>query len=56
MDYNKEINKSGLSNMGDNCNNSEDSRYVNIGNISDKEISGKIVFRISPRSEWGFVK
>ena len=42
--------------MGDNCNNSEDSRYVNIGNISDKEISGKIVFRISPRSEWGFVK
>ena len=42
--------------MGDNCNNSEDSRYVNIGNISEKEISGKIVFRISPRSEWGFVK
>ena len=42
--------------MGDNCNNSEDSRYVNIGNISEKEISGKIVFRISPRSKWGFVK
>lgn len=42
--------------MGDNCNNSEDSRYVNIGNISDKEISGRIFFRISPRSEFGFVK
>ena len=42
--------------IGDNCNNSEDSRYVNIGNISDKEISGKIFFRISPRSEWGFIE
>lgn len=39
--------------MGDNCNNSEDSRYVNIGNISIKEISGRISYRISPRSEWG---
>ena len=42
--------------IGDNCNNSEDSRYVNIGNISEKEISGKVFFRISPRSEIGFVK
>lgn len=42
--------------MGDNCNNSEDSRYVNIGNISKKEISGKVFFRISPRSDFGFVK
>lgn len=42
--------------MGDNCNNSEDSRFVNIGNISDKEISGKVFFRISPRSELGFIK
>ncbi len=42
--------------MGDNCNNSEDSRYVNIGNISNKEISGKVFFRISPRSEIGFIK
>lgn len=41
--------------MGDNCNNSEDSRYVNIGNLSVKEIRGKIVFRISPRSKWGSV-
>lgn len=42
--------------IGDNCNNSEDSRYVNIGNISEKEICGKVVFRISPKSELGFVK
>ncbi len=42
--------------LGDNCNNSEDSRYVNIGNISKKEISGKIVFRILPRNEIGIVK
>lgn len=42
--------------IGDNCNNSEDSRYVNIGNISEKEISGRVVFRISPRNKWGFVK
>ncbi len=42
--------------MGDNCNNSEDSRYVNIGNVSRKEISGKIIFRISPRDKFGKVK
>ena len=42
--------------MGDNCNNSEDSRYVNIGNISEKEISGKVFFRILPRSEIGVIK
>lgn len=42
--------------MGDNCNNSEDSRYVNIGNISEKEISGKVFFRISPKSEFGTVE
>lgn len=42
--------------MGDNCNNSEDSRYVNIGNISKKEISGRVFFRISPRNNFGFVK
>lgn len=42
--------------MGDNCNNSEDSRYVNIGNISEKEISGKVFFRIAPRSGFGSIK
>lgn len=42
--------------MGDNCNNSEDSRYVNIGNIAEKEITGKVFFRISPRNEFGKLK
>lgn len=42
--------------IGDNCNNSEDSRYINIGSISKKEISGKITFRIAPRTEFGFIK
>lgn len=39
--------------LGDNCNNSEDSRYVNIGNVSKKELKGKVFYRISPRSKWG---
>ena len=39
--------------LGDNCNNSEDSRYVNIGNISVKEIYGRVSFRIAPRNDWG---
>ena len=42
--------------IGYNCNNSEDSRYVNIGNISKKEISGKVIFRIAPRDAIGFIK
>ncbi len=42
--------------MGDNCNNSEDSRYVNIGNISMKEISGKVFFRVSPRGKFGKIQ
>ena len=42
--------------LGDNCNNSEDSRYVNVGNVLEKEISGKIVYRISPRNEWGKIE
>lgn len=42
--------------LGDNCNNSEDSRYVNIENISEKEISGKVFYRVSPKSEIGKVE
>lgn len=38
--------------MGDNCNNSEDSRFVNIGNISDKEISGKVFFESLHAVNW----
>lgn len=42
--------------MGDNVNNSEDSRYTNVGNISKTEITGKIVRILLPRSDKGKVK
>lgn len=34
--------------MGDNWNNSEDSRFVSIGNVNKENIIGRIWFRISP--------
>ena len=42
--------------LGDNRNNSEDSRYGDIGNISKKYIVGKIWFTISPKDKIGFLK
>ena len=42
--------------MGDNVNNSEDSRYTNVGNISKTEITGKVVSIVLPRSDKGKVK
>ena len=43
--------------LGDNRNNSEDSRYANIGNIKKDYIIGKAWFRIAPFSEiWISVK
>ena len=41
--------------LGDNRNNSEDSRYANIGNIKKDYIIGKAWFRIAPFSEIGFL-
>ena len=41
--------------LGDNRNNSEDSRYANIGNIKKKHIIGKAWFRVVPWSEFGFI-
>ena len=41
--------------LGDNRNNSEDSRYANIGNIKKDYIIGKAWFRIAPLSELGFL-
>ena len=41
--------------LGDNRNNSEDSRYANIGNIKKEYIIGKVWFRVSPWSEFGFL-
>ena len=42
--------------LGDNRNNSEDSRFSDIGNISKKYIVGKLWFTVSPRSKMGFIK
>lgn len=41
--------------LGDNRNNSEDSRYANIGNIKKEYIVGKAWFKIHPWSELGFL-
>lgn len=42
--------------MGDNCNNSEDSRFSNVGNVLDTEILGKVVYRISPSETRGKIE
>lgn len=41
--------------LGDNRNNSEDSRYANIGNVKKEYIVGKAWFVISPFSKFGFL-
>nr|WP_288720759.1 signal peptidase I [uncultured Blautia sp.] len=42
--------------FGDNRNNSEDSRFSDIGNISKKYIVGKVWFTVSPKNKIGFIK
>ena len=42
--------------LGDNRNNSEDSRYANIGNVKKEYIIGKAWFVVSPYSEFGFLE
>ena len=42
--------------LGDNRNNSEDSRYANIGNIKREYIIGKAWFVISTGYRFGFIK
>ncbi|MBO4591343.1 MAG: signal peptidase I [Eubacterium sp.] len=39
--------------IGDNTSNSEDSRYVNFGNVQKSEIKGKIIYRILPKERRG---
>lgn len=41
--------------LGDNRNNSEDSRYANIGNVNIKHIRGKAWLRVAPYSEFGLL-
>ena len=41
--------------LGDNRNNSEDSRYANIGNVKKDYIIGKAWFRVSPWKKFGFI-
>lgn len=42
--------------LGDNRNNSEDSRYANIGNVKKEYIVGKAWFIVSPLKDFGFDK
>ena len=42
--------------LGDNRNNSEDSRYGDIGTVKKRYIVGKVWFTISPLSKIGFMK
>lgn len=41
--------------LGDNRNNSEDSRFVDMGTIKEKNIIGKLWFIISPKERFGFI-
>ena len=42
--------------MGDNRDNSEDSRFESIGNMKRKELTGKVWIRIAPFARFGFLK
>lgn len=42
--------------LGDNINNSEDSRFINVGNINKKDILGKVVSIYKPKKSRGKVK
>lgn len=41
--------------LGDNRNNSEDSRYANIGNVKKEYMIGKAWFIVSPYQKFGFI-
>ena len=41
--------------LGDNRNNSEDSRYGDIGRVNKKYITGKLWFQIWPKKDIGLL-
>ncbi len=41
--------------LGDNCENSEDSRFVSVGNVKKKDIIGKAWLILFPRNHMGFL-
>ncbi|MCR5214471.1 MAG: signal peptidase I, partial [Eubacterium sp.] len=42
--------------IGDNTSNSEDSRFINYGNVQKSEIKGKVIYRIYPKEDRGVLK
>ena len=42
--------------LGDNRNNSEDSRFADVGLVDEDVIEGKVWYVLSPTSHRGFVK
>ena len=42
--------------LGDNRNNSTDSRWADVGNINREDIVGKVILRIYPLSDFGIIK
>ncbi|WP_099467658.1 signal peptidase I [Konateibacter massiliensis] len=42
--------------LGDNRNNSEDSRFAETGNVNIDDIAGKAWFRIAPKNKIGFIE
>ena len=42
--------------LGDNRNDSEDSRYADVGLVNADYIEGKVYFRIAPYANMGFIK
>lgn len=42
--------------LGDNRDNSEDSRFANVGNVDGRQIKGKVWLRISPILRFGLIR
>ena len=42
--------------MGDNAGSSEDSRFTDIGNVSEDQITGRLWLRVSPAEHFGMIR